>query len=476
MKKVVVLSVLPLIVMARTVSFSEAINLATTNNKELLAKQRDIEIAQLIVKEPDAYKKGKLKFAENISRTNHAGYVFGMKLASREANFGDFGFSDFLGGIAGAMNYTQGDYGKFKNMMTNPQTQKQMLATQPNDLNYPDARNNFETKLTYEVPLFTGYKLENAKTMALLQLKAKQAKLSHDRKALGLEVIKAYNGAATAKKFIALTKEAAKIAKRFKNTAIDMYNKGITRMVDVNQASMAEYSIKTKTKEANTQFRLAIAYLKFLTNDKSITDVRGFRNPKIPSKNLKTLQANAMVNRDDLKWMKKNVETMKTKIAYDSADEYPTVGAHIEYGTNDDRFTVNTNKDYYLVAVGLKKTLYNGELTKIAKQKAKIEHLKTLQYEEYMRDGIKLEVEKNYLDYMTQKKTLIEKRKTVKMAKSILDETEDIFKNNFQYRTNMMYLLLSLGKYMEAKADVITSTYNKSISAASLKLSIGNSL
>ncbi len=468
MKKIVAVSVLPLVVMARTVSFNEALDLAVSNNKELLAKQRDIEVAELTIKEPDAYKKGKLEFSENISRTNHAGYVFGMKMASREATFGDFGFKDFLAPLGGAFQAVANQQ--------NPGNMNGLLKIKPDDLNYPDPRNNFETKLTYEIPLFTGYKLENAKTMAMLQLKAKQAKLSHDRKALGLEVIKAYNGAATAKKFIALTKEAAKIAKRFKNTALDMYNKGITRMVDVNQASMAEYSIKTKTKEAKTQFRLAIAYLRFLTDDKSITDVKGFINPKIPSTRLKTLQENALVNRDDLKWMKKNVETMKTKIAYDSADEYPTVGAHVEYGTNDDRFNISTNKDYYLFAVGLKKTLYNGELTKIAKQKAKIEHMKMLQYEEYMREGIKLEVEKNYLNYKTLTKTLAEKKKTVKMAKSILDETEQIFKDNLQYRTNMQYLLLSLGKYLETKADVITSTYDRSIAAASLKLAIGNSL
>ncbi len=468
MKRIIVLSALPIILMARTISFNEALNLAENNNKELLAKQRDIELAKERIKEPDAYKKGKLVFNENISRTNHAGYVFGMKLASREANFGDFGFSDFLNPLGTAI------YGASQG--NPPSDMSGILNKEPNDLNYPDARNNFESKFVFEIPIFTGYKLENAKTMALLQLKAKQAKLSHDRKALGLEVIKAYNGAVTAKKFIALTKEAAKIAKRFQNTALDMYNKGISRMVDVNQAGMAAYSIKTKTKEAKTQFRLAIAYLKFLTDDKSITDVKGFINPKIPSKNLKTLQENAMVNRDDLKWMKKNVETMKTKIAYDSADEYPSIGAHVEYGMNDNKFTVNTKKDYYLVAFGLKKTLYNAGLTKIAKQKAKIEHLKALQYEEYMRDGIKLQVEKNYLEYKTQLKTLVEKKKTVKMAKSILDETEDIFKNNLQYRTNMMYLLLSLGKYIEARADVITSNYKKSISAASLKLSIGNSL
>ena len=475
MKKVLVLSSLPLFLMARTVTFSEALSLAEANNKELIAKQKDIEIAKQMIKEPDAYKKGKLVFSENISRTNHAGYVFGMKMASREATFGDFGFDEFLGGITSYMNMT-GTYDRFKGAMSKPENQSKMLATKPKNLNYPDARDNFETKLTFEIPLFTGYKLENAKTMAMLQLKAKEAKLSSDRKKLGLEVIKAYNGAATAKKFIALTKEAASIAKRFQKTAQDLYSQGLNRMLDVNQAAMAAYSISTKTKEARTQFKLAIAYLRFLTGDKSITDVKGFINPKIPSLNLKTLQENALVNRDDLKWMKKNVETMKAKIAFDSSEEYPTIGAHVEYGTNDDRFTLNTNKDYYLVAVGLKKTLFDGELTKIKKQKAKIEHLKTLEYEEYMKDGIRLEVEKNYLDYMTQTKTLKEKKKTVKMAKSILDETEEIYKNNLKFRTNMMYLLISLGKYVEAKADVIKSSYKRSISAAKLKLSIGNSL
>jgi len=468
MKRVVVLSVLPLMLLARSVSFSEAISLAQSNNMELKAKQRDIELAREVIKEPDAYKKGKLVFNENISRTNNAGYVFGMKMASREANFGDFGFSDFLTPLGQAIGgAAQGQA---------PQDMSGLLKKEPHDLNYPDARDNFETKIVYEVPLFTGYKLENAKTMAMLQLKAKEAKFSHDRKRLGLEVIKAYNGAATAKKFIALTKEAAKIARRFQDTAQSMYDSGLSRMVDVNQAAMAAYSIQTKTKEAKTQFRLAIAYLKFLTDDKSITDVKGFINPKLPSRNLKTLQANALVNRDDLKWMKKNVETMKTKIAYDSSEEYPTIGAHVEYGTNDNKFSLSRNKDYYLVAFGLKKTLFNGELTKIQKQKAKIEHLKTLEYQEYMKEGIKLEVEKNYLEYQTALKTLGQKKKTVLMAKSILDETEDIFKNNLKYRTNMMYLLLSLGKYIEAKADVITSTYNKSISAASLKLAVGNSL
>jgi len=459
MKKIILLLSLPIFILAKTVSFNQALTLAVNNNKELKAKEFDIALAQETIKEPDAYKKGKFEFIENISRTNNAGHVFGMKLASREANFGDFGFDEFLGQMGGL-----------------PGNAAELLATQPKNLNDPDARSNFETKVAYEVPLFTGYKLENAKTMAQLQLLAKQAKLSHDRKTLGLEVIKAYNGAVAAKKFIAMTKNANKIAKRFQQTAQDMYDNGLTRIIDIQQAQMASSSVKTKTKEAKTQFNLAIAYLQFLTSDSSITNVRSFKNMKINTKKLSSLQENAIANRDDFQWMQHNVDTMKTKIDYDSSGKYPTIGAHVEYGMNDNKFNIAQNKDYYLFAVGLKQTIFDGDLQKIAKQKAKIEYAKTRQYQDYMKDGINLEVKKNLLEYKALRTNLKEKKKIYKMAKNILAETEKIYKNNLQFRTNMMYLLMGFENMLKAQADVITTSYNKSISSAKLKLSTGSSL
>jgi len=475
MKRSIVILTLPILLAARTVSFNQALSEAEQNNIELKAKSYDVELARESIKEPGAYKKGTLTFNETISRTNNAGYVFGMKMASREANFGDFGFSDFLGGVGQALGYSS-NFDQFKAMMTNPAMAGQLLSTEPDDLNYPDARNNFETKFVYEIPLFTGYKLENAKTMAELQLKAKIAKFSHDKKRLGLEVLKAYNGAVTAKRFIQMTKDATKIAKHFQEMAQDLYDSGLTRYIDVEQAKMAAYSISTKTKEAKTQYKLALAYLRFLTSDHSIKGVKGMKNFKFSTLNLKKLQTLALTQRDDLEWMEKNAQTMKTKIAYESSDELPTIGAHGEYGFNDDTPTVGLNKDYYLVAVGLKQKLFDGELTKIKKQKAKIEYMKILEYQKMMKDGIKLEVEKNLKDLLTQSKTLKEKQKTEKMAKNILKEMEDIYRNNLKFRTNMTYLLFSFGNMLQAEADTIISAYNKSVTAAKLKLAIGNSL
>ena len=93
-----------------------------------------------------------------------------------------------------------------------------------------------------------------------------------------------------------------------------------------------------------------------------------------------------------------------------------------------------------------------------------------------MENGIKLEVEKNFLELKTKDKTLADKIKTGEMAEEILDETVKIYRNNLNFRTNMMYLLMSLENMMITQAEVISSEYEKTISSASLRLATGKSL
>ncbi|MBT4573068.1 MAG: TolC family protein, partial [Campylobacteraceae bacterium] len=285
MNKSLLILALPVLIIAKTVTFQEALNLTLQNNKELKAKEYESKKSIEDLKEAQGYKKGKLEFSEQISRTNNAGYVFGMKLASREATFGDFGFNEF--DMSGA---------------TNP------LPVAPKDLNYPEARNNFETKLTFEMPLYTGGKLESAAAMAKLQIKANQAKFLHDKKQIGLEVLKAYNGAVAAKKFINMTKNAKVITSRFNKKAQELYDRKLVRIIDVKQSKMAAYSVDAKIEEAQTKFKLAIAYLQFLTNDKTITDVEEFTIFSLDKSTLDTLQKDAISTRDDYKWMQLNTD------------------------------------------------------------------------------------------------------------------------------------------------------------------------
>ena len=120
---------------AQSVNFDKILDLTLANNKDLKNQQLNTDLAKLNTITIDSINYGKLSIAEELSRTNHSGYVFNSKLSSREATFRDFGFAQQTEGI----------------------------DVQPKDLNYPEARNNYNTKLIYEVPLFTGFKLSNQK-------------------------------------------------------------------------------------------------------------------------------------------------------------------------------------------------------------------------------------------------------------------------------------------------------------------------
>ena len=104
---------------AQTINFNQALNYTLKNNKDLKNQKLNIDLAKLDIDKVDALSYGKLSFEEQINRTNHAGYVFNSKLSSREASFNDFGAGEFPDG----------------------------LNVEPENLNNPDDRNNFNTAL-----------------------------------------------------------------------------------------------------------------------------------------------------------------------------------------------------------------------------------------------------------------------------------------------------------------------------------------
>jgi outer membrane protein TolC len=463
MKKSLLLLTFPWLIFAVTIDFETSLEKTIQNNKGLKAKKLDIQNAKLDLEESQAYNYGNLVFNENIARTNNAGHVFGMKLASREATFADFGFDQFISQM-GTITPTSPTY----------DGGKAILATHPEKLNNPEARTNYETKLTYKVPIFTGYKLQNAKKMAKLQILANTAKYTYDKKQLGLEVLKAYNGAVASKEFIKATQKAKEATSSFVEFANELYNEGLVTSIDVKQAKVYDMGVDSKMIEAKNRYDLAISYLRFLTSDETITDVKNFKTVQINTNSLEFLQQSANKNRDDFSWMKYNVDTMKTKIEFDSASSYPMIGAQVEYGTNDDKFNpIDTDHDYYLGAVGLSYTLFDGSISSIKKQKAKIQYNKTKYYLEYMQDGIKLEVEKNLLNLQAKKKIFIQKQKANNLAQQVLEQSQEMYKNHL---INMSNLLMQQANQQKANAEMIFAKFEETLAAATLQISLGKDL
>ena len=446
MKKVLLLSACLSLMFAKSVNFDTVLQETLKNNLKLKAKKLNIKKAEADLEKVKAKNYGKVTIGEEVSRTNDPLYVFGMKLESREAAMSDFGFTVM------------------------PPAGTQVGSVKPDALNNPDSRTNVKTNIVYEVPIFTGFKLKYAKEMAALQVKANKFKYSHDKKALAIEVLKAYNGAVAAKYFIEALKSAKKTTTSFVKMINDFYKVGMATQVDLLQAKKRDNEVNSYLIEAQNKYKLALSYLKFLSGDDSIDGVKDFKVIVSPNKKLNTLIKSAMNNRSDLKWMNENVKTMEKKVKFTKADKYPMIGAHLEYGFNDNKFTLSMKKDYYLAAVGMKWNIFDKSVDADV-EKSKIEAAQTNNYYQYMKRGIALQVKQKYLNLQTKHSLVKEKQTNKELAEEILKKYTYMYK---QGMINITILLMKEAEARKARAELIKAKYDEALAAAELKQAIGD--
>jgi len=441
--KRVIIGLLPAFMFASTISFEQALNDAFNNNNELKAKKLNIKMAKEDVTKAKMFNFGRLYFQETFSRTNNSLYVFGDKLNQREATFLDFGADEFTGPSA--------------------------LKVAPKHLNYPGFRDNYNTKIAYDLPIFTGFKLKYAKKMASLQVKAQQFKYQRDKNKLGVEVLKAYNGAVAAKYFIEALISAKKTTNSFVKMTDNMYKQGIIVKSDVLSAEAKDSEVDAKLIEANNRYRLALAYLRFLTGNDKIDDVKDFKIIISPKSDLNELKQEALKNRNDVKYMKTNVDTMQNKVKMDKSIYYPTIGTHLEYGQNNKNPQLNRNKDYYLLSAQL---TYNfiSPGAKEELQKSRILANQTALYYKHMQNGIKMQVEQKFLDLQAKSELIQTKFKNRDLAQTVLHQYKTMYKNGI---INITRLLMKQTELQKADAELIKSEYNQAIAAAELELAIG---
>jgi outer membrane protein len=430
---------------AQSVSFDKILETTIKNSKDLQAQKLNIDSSKLDIENIDSVSYGKLSLSEEISRTNHAGYVFNYKLSSREASFRDFGFS-------------QVDFNNFD--------------IQPTDLNYPEDRNNFNTKLTYDIPLFTGFKLSNQKDILKLQEKANTIKYNLDVKELEFEVLKAYNSAVIAKDFIKALEKAKEAITFMKNGAIAFQKEGLVTKIDVNEAKVYEANINSQLLEVKNNFQLALAYLSFLSSDETISDVEDLKNLYFKFPNEKELYEQALENRDEVKMQNIQVNASKKNIDIAKAAYYPSIFSRLEYGYNDDTLTLSQDKDYYMAMIGITLTLFDNTRS-IEKQKSQIEYQKASLNEEKLKDAIKLELKKAMLNLETKEKILEEKIEAKSLAFDILEQAKLQYKNQL---ISMTTLLQQEANYRKNEALLIEARYEKSLALASLNLVLGKNI
>lgn len=417
---------------AYEISFKEALELSLKNNKNLQINYLEIQKAKEDLKHNNALSFGEVKLQSIYSKTNNAAYVFNSKLSSREVTQEDF-----------------------------------------NTLNIKSEKDNLETAIIYEFPIFTAFKISNAKDISKLQIKASKTNYLHQQNRLSYEVLKAYNASVSSKELLKAIKKEKIATSAYVTYAKELYKEGLVTRIDVKQAKLRDFNINAKLQEATNRVALSISYLQFLSNDKNITDIKNFKNIKIKINNLEYLQTQALLKREDLRSLKLQRKIRAKEVDINKSIYYPSIGANIKYGyNNDDIKNFDNEHNFYLASIYLEYKLFDlKSYSKIKKSKLKLKQMRV--QESYIEDKIKLEIKENYLQVKTKRKILNEKLKAKDLAEDILLQANELYKNHLLSMTD---LLKHQALRQEARASAIYAKYELSLTLARFKVSLGSSL
>jgi len=355
----------------KNLSLEEAMSILKKNNLEINVAKFDEKIKSFEHEIAVGYNYGKLDFVQMAMRSNDAGNVFGFKLQSREASFADFGFYDFL--------------------HHSPSMDPSVLNVQPKDLNYPEARNYFQTKLSYEIPLYTGGKLEQYGkiTKALEKMSKLDTQKITNEKVYQLK--KSYFDVYLLNEYLHNLKIIKNNMIKLENMAQSMIDEGYAKKVDLLEVQSKKANVIRMENKAKVNKQLVYHFISFLLNAK-VESISG----SYQQVEAKTLDINKILNQNlDIKKAKQGLAISDMSIDLQKSENLPEIGAFAEYGSADNSFLGDfTDHDAYTFGVQVKWNIFNGGIDSKNIEKARVENLKVQSQVDLAIKGITLQVEK----------------------------------------------------------------------------------
>jgi len=375
------------------IALPEAIKITKEHNIEIDIANFDKEVNDLGVRVANGYSFGKLDATVMGLRSNDAGNVFGFKLQSREADFGDFGFDQFLGAFGAAMVNESGvpDFNAFASNLSSAQAQGQLLAIQPDKLNYPGSRNHFDTKLSYMIPLYTGWKLKSYRDIA--HKMSKMGSLNKQKVIAEklFQVKKAFYDISLLLNFEKDLDHIRMNIEKLKRTTIEMRKEGYAKKTDLLEVESKLANVERMLSQTDANKELSYQFLSFLLN----AEVTSIKTVALDAPEFTVTEEEVLDKNLDVKKAKTGLEIQSKMVTVARSAFQPSVGAFAEYGSSDDKF-LNDFKDHdrYTVGVKLSYNLFSGGSDFATLQQEKLKKLKVARQVELAKKGIALKFKK----------------------------------------------------------------------------------
>ncbi len=423
MKKIVIMLTTALLLNASDLSFSnamtldEAIEILKSENLEIKTATYDVSSATAAEDTASGNHWGKLDFVQDYANSNDAGNVFGFKLASREATFGDFGAREFMGS------------------MTPSGIPESAYTTPPKELNYPDSRNFFKSALKYELPLFTGFQISSYSNIMESMTKMKKLEKAQVVNEKVYEIRKSfYDMALLRNSSNHLNKILSNIGK-LENMTHHMIEAGYAKKVDLLEVQAKKGNVKRLLLQMESNKKLLYHYISFLLNQKVENISTTSSNVPMPTFS----DEDVLNNNLDIQRASTGLEVRKSMVDVSKSSYYPMVGAFGELSTADDSFLGEAN-DHKAYTVGARLTwnIFNGGIDSANVEKSRLEHLKTSSQVELAKKGIALKVAQIRTEISTFDEEIVFLEKELVLADEIYSNYEGRYREKLSSMSDVI--------------------------------------
>jgi len=450
MKRVILLLSLslPLIAGVKNLSLRQALEMVKHDNLEVKIARFSEQMQAMEVEVAEGMNYGSLDISLSGMRSNDALNVFGFKLMSREATFRDFGFSDFLNGVSQLTGNVP--YNQLGGALGNPVLQNQMLNTAPDDLNYPDARNNYQTKLSYMLPIYTGGKLTEYKH--IMESMYRMSKYD-TQKLLNVkiyEVKKAFYDISLVERYIANLSKIRKNINTLEDVIQNMQKEGYAKEMDLLEVQARKAEADSMYNQAKLNRDLAYQFLSFLLNRDVSSIHKVSAKAPMPRVDRHILEANNI----DIQKAKLGLQISEMAVKVEESSFLPTVGGFAEYGSADNTlFNDFTGKDSYTFGVQAKWNIFNGGQDNARLEKAKLKRLQVRDQVELAKKGIALQAKKLKTEILSADADIRSYTKQLQFAKRVYENYRTRYEEGLASITDV---LIQQSKQLESLLKLLT--------------------
>jgi outer membrane protein TolC len=430
--------------LADKLEYKQCVAVALAQNPDLAISHAQIAQAEAAVRQAEGKRLPQLNLSLTATRSNDALNAFGLKLGQRNATFGDFGASEYLG----------------------PQT----LGVKPHDLNHPDAVNNFNSRIELLVPVYNGGMVQSYVDTAKAYVRAAQSGDEVARQQLIKHVLMAYQGVHTARAYIKLAEEARAAAEEYVRISDKLHKQGMAVKSDLLSAKVNLEDVKIKLVEAKNAEAAALNQLALLMG-KSLDeplDVGAPVTPILLTGSATDLRAQALNDHAGLRALRNQLEGAGAQVGAARAGKKPQFNVMLRQDWNDKNPGLDASS--YTVAAVLSWAAFDGGVTNAGVDRAQAARAEIAAKLRQAEEGVGYQVTDARRKALEAEEKIAARDAGLEQAR----EAQRLVKK--RYENGMATLIELLGAQAQldkANADLVAARYELAVNRAELKRAVG---